>query len=121
MDRFAQFAFSVVLRDAIFVGLAVMPVMVGFSYSPPLAIAIGAHVALAYSLFLLYRITVLTDERVKTTEAWRELTPRERPMGDTALAIAHDTLEDVMLRFSKTSAGIACVLFAISLSLRLTF
>jgi hypothetical protein len=121
MDRFAQFAFSVVLRDAIFVGLTAMPVMVGFSYNPPLAIAIGAHVALAYSLFLLYRVTILTDERVKKTEAWRELSPRERPMGEVALAIAHDTLEDVLLRFSKGAAGVACMLFIISLSLRLSF
>jgi hypothetical protein len=117
MDRFAQYAFSVVLRDAIFVSLTVVPAMVGFSFNPPLAIAIGAHVALAFSLFLLFRVTILTDERVKRTEAWRDLTPRERPQGDVALAMAHDELEYVLLRFSKSAAGVACVLFVLSLSL----
>jgi len=33
------------------------------------------------------------------------------------LAIAHDRLEDVLLRFSKSSAGAACTLFILSLGI----
>lgn len=90
MDRFAQFAFSTALRDASFVALAAVTLMVGFSFNPPLALVVGAHAALIFSLLLLYRVTVLTDERVKRTEPWRVLEPHERPRGDFALAIAHD-------------------------------
>jgi hypothetical protein len=115
MDRFAQFAFSTALRDASFVALAAVTLMVGFSFNPPLALVIGAHIALIFSLLLLYRVTILTDERVKRTEAWRELEPDERPRGDFALAVAHDRLEEVLLRFSKTAAGVACTLFTLSL------
>jgi hypothetical protein len=115
MDRFAQYAFSATARDAIFVGLTAMPAMVGFSFDPPLALAIGAHVALGFCLFLLYRITILTDERMPQTEPWRGLSPHERPRGDVALTIAHDRMEDVLLRFAKSSAGVACTLFALSL------
>ena len=79
--------------------------MVGFSFNPPLALVIGAHIALGFSLFLLYRVTVLTDERMKRTEPWRELEPHERPRGDVALANARDGLEEVLLRFSKSAAG----------------
>ena len=53
MDRLAQFAFSLTLRDASFVALAAVTLMVGFSFDPPLALVIGAHVALMFSLFLL--------------------------------------------------------------------
>ena len=98
---FAQFAFSLTLRDASFVALAAITLMVGFSFDPPLALVIGAHVALMFSLFLLYRVTVLTDERMKRTELWRVLEPHERPRGDFALVLAHDRLEEVLLRFSK--------------------
>jgi hypothetical protein len=120
MDRFAQFAFSTALRDASFVALAAVTLMVGFSFNPPLALVIGAHIALIFSLLLLYRVTLLTDERVKRTEAWRVLEPNERPHGDFALAIAHDRLEDVLLRFSKTSAGVACTLLTLSLGASLS-
>ncbi|HKY87422.1 MAG TPA: hypothetical protein VJL90_11735 [Pseudorhodoplanes sp.] len=119
MDRFAQFAFSLTLRDASFVALAAFTLMVGFSFDPPLALAIGAHVALMFSLFLLYRVTVLTDERMKRTELWRVLEPHERPRGDFALVLAHDRLEEVLLRFSKTAAGVACTLFSLSIAMSL--
>lgn len=76
--------------------------------------------ALIFSLLLLYRVTVLTDERVKRTEPWRVLEPHERPRGDFALAIAHDRLEEVLLRFSKTAAGVACTLFTLSLGASLS-
>jgi hypothetical protein len=117
MDRLAQFAFSLTLRDASFVALAAFTLMVGFSFDPPLALVIGAHVALIFSLFLLYRVTVLTDERMKRTELWRVLEPHERPRGDFALVLAHDRLEEVLLRFSKTAAGVACTLFSLSIGM----
>jgi hypothetical protein len=117
MDRFAQFAFSLTLRDASFVALAAFTLMVAFSFDPPLALVIGAHVALIFSLFLLYRVTVLTDERMKRTELWRVLEPDERPRGDFALVLAHDRLEEVLLRFSKTAAGVACTLFSLSIAM----
>ena len=119
MDRLAQFAFSLTLRDASFVTLAAITLMVGFSFDPPLALVIGAHVALMFSLFLLYRVTVLTDERMKRTELWRVLEPHERPRGDFALVLAHDRLEEVLLRFSKTAAGVACTLFSLSIGMSL--
>ena len=115
MDRFAQFAFSLTLRDASFVALAATTLMVGFSFDPPLALVIGAHVALIFSLILLYRVTRLTDERMKRTEPWRVLEPHERPRGDFALVLAHDRLEEVLLRFSKSAAGVACGLFSASI------
>ena len=120
MDRFAQFSLGVAFRDTSFVALAAITLMVGFSFNPPLALAIGAHIALIFSLFLLYRVTVLTDEHIKRTEPWRELEPHERPRGNHALAIARDRLEEVLLRFSKSSAGIASTLFILSLGVSLS-
>ena len=64
-----------------------------------------------FCLFLLYRVTVLTDERMKRTEALAGAEPHERPRGDFALVLAHDRLEEVLLRFSKTAAGVAGTCF----------
>ncbi len=94
MDRFAQFAYSTILRDASFVALAAATLMVGFSFNPPLALVIGAHIALIFSLILLYRVTILTEAHVRRSEAWRGLEPHERPRGDFALAIARERLEE---------------------------
>lgn len=120
MDRFAQFAFSVTLRDASFVALAAITLMVGFSFDPPLALVIGAHIALGFSLFLLYRVAVLTEERVKRTESWRGLEPHERPRGDFALARAREGLQEVLLRFSKSAAGLASTLFVLAIGTSLS-
>lgn len=120
MDRFAQYAFSVTARDASFVALAATTLMVGFSFNPPLALVIGAHIALLFSLVLLYRVTVLTDERIKRTEPWRGLEPEERPRGDFALPRARVLLEETLLRFSKSAAGIACTLFVLAIGTSLS-
>ncbi|KAB2883167.1 MAG: hypothetical protein F9K38_06440 [Pseudorhodoplanes sp.] len=88
MDRFARYARSTISRDAGFVALAAVTLMVGFSFDPPLALQIGAQIALMFCLFLLCRICVLTTERLVRSEIWRGLEPGERPCGDHALARA---------------------------------
>jgi hypothetical protein len=117
MDRFVRYSFEVLLRDASFVAVGAITLMIGFSFDPPLALALGAHIALGFSLFLLYRVTILTEERLPRTEPWRGLSPQDRPRGDYAIARARDGMEDILLRFSKGSAGTACTLFVLSLAL----
>jgi hypothetical protein len=99
------------------VGLAALTLMVGFSFDPPLALVIGAHIALIFSLLLLYRVTRLSEERMTRTETWRVLEPHERPQGNWALRAARDRLEEVLLQFSNRSAGVACTLFVLSLGI----
>ena len=88
MIPFRQFAFYTVARDAAFVALAAATMMVGASFEPPLAFKIGATVALIFSIGLLIRAYLLTEERFLRSEAWRALRPEERPAGEDERRLA---------------------------------
>ena len=111
MIPFRRFAFFTVARDASFVTLAAAMLMVAFSFEPPLAFKIGATVALIFSIGLLIRSYLLTEERFQRSEAWRALRPDERPIGDHGQHLARAQLEELLLRFAKAASGIAGILY----------
>jgi hypothetical protein len=115
MDPFGRFAFFTTARDASFVAVAGLTLMVAFSFDPALAFYIGAHVALIFSLVLIFRVMRLTEEHVTHTEPWRVLTPAERPAGEEGRRRARERLEEVLLRFAKGASAIASALFGTSL------
>ena len=120
MDHFRRFAFFTVARDSSFVAVAAATLMVGFSFAPALALAIGANIALLFVVGLLLRVACLTDERIVSTEAWRILKPHELPAGEDGRRLARDDLQEVLLRFAKAAAGIAIALYTSSLMVSLT-
>jgi hypothetical protein len=112
-----SFAFYTLARDASFVAVAATTMMVAASFEPALAFKIGATVSLIFSLVLLARSYFLTDERFRRSEAWRSLLPDERPPGEGGRQFARAQFEELMLRFAKTSAGIAGILYGSALML----
>ena len=119
MDAFHRFACFTVARDASFVALAAATLMLGFSFAPALALAIGANIALVYAIGILLRVACLTDERIVSTEVWRILRPDERPAGNAGRRLARDDLQEVLLRFAQAAAGVAIALYGSSLLLSL--
>ncbi len=117
MIPFRRFAFFTIARDASFVTLAAALLMVAFSFEPPLAFKIGATVALIFSIGLLIRSYLLTEERFLKSEAWRALRPDERPIGDHEQHMARAQLEELLLRFAKAASGIAGILYVSALVL----
>lgn len=115
-----RYAFFTLARDAGFFALAAIVLMIGFSFEPPLAFEIGATMALVFSLFLLARCYLLTRERFLRSEVWRGLLPDERPAGDHGIRIARDYMEELLLRFAKSSSAIAGWLYGSALILSLT-
>jgi hypothetical protein len=115
---FTRFAFFTVARDASFVTLAAATMMLASSFEPVLAFKIGATVALIFSIGLLIRSYLLTEERFLRSEAWRALLPEERPIGDHAQRLARAQLE--LLRFAKGASGIAGLLYCSALVLAAT-
>lgn len=115
MDTFARFAFFTIARDASFSALAGGILMVAYSFNPPLALVIGASVAMFFAAVMLIRALFLTEERVVTTEPWQVMEPDERPVGDAGRAFACDRLETMLLGAAKNAAGIASVLFGLGL------
>jgi hypothetical protein len=108
---FRRLAVFTLARDASFVALAAATLMVAFSFAPALAFAIGASIALIFSLALLARAARLTEQRISRTEVWRGLQPDERPGRRSAC----DDLQDLLLRFAKSAAGLAIALYFSSL------
>jgi hypothetical protein len=117
MIPFRRFAFFTVARDASFVALAALMLMVAFSFEPPLAFEVGATVALVFSIGLLIRSYLLTEETFLRSEAWYALRPDERPIGDHEQHLARAQLEELLLRFAKAASGVAGLLYISALLL----
>jgi hypothetical protein len=117
MDTFARFAFFTIARDASCGALAAGILMVAYSFDPPLALVIGATIAMFFTTVMLVRALVLTEHRVLSTEPWLVMEPEERPVGDAGLAYAKDRLQTMLLGAAKTSSGIASVMFGLGLLL----
>jgi hypothetical protein len=119
MTPFSRFAFFTMARDAGFVALATLTLMVAFSYTPALACKIGATMALIFAVALLLRARYLTEERLMRGEVWRALEPQERPAGKDGRGWARAHFEMLMLRVAKGAAGAAGLLYGCALVLAL--
>lgn len=120
MGAFRRLAFAVIARDAAFVAVAGVTLMVAFSFAPALALNIGANVSLLFAIAMLLRAACLSDERIHRTEIWRDLLPRERPFGNTGRRAARDEMQELLLRFAKAAAGTASILYLLSFYLSLS-
>jgi hypothetical protein len=117
MVPFRRFAFFTVARDTGFVALAALMLMLAYSFEPPLAFKVGATVALIFSLLLLARCYLLTEERFQRSEAWRALHADERPAGEQGLRMARAQFDELLLRFAKGASGVAGLLYISALLL----
>jgi len=116
MFPFTRYAVFTLARDASFAALAGVTMMVAASgYEAAIALKLGASVALAFCLLMLWRSSSLTDERFRRSEAWRSLRPDERPIGDHGREVARRQMEELMLHFAKGAAGVSGILFTSAL------
>ena len=116
MNPFTRFAFFTVARDAGFVTLAAMVLMLAFSFEPALAFEVGATIALVFSVGLLVRVYFLTEERLERSEVWRALSEEERPPGDDGRHWAKSHLEMLLLQFAKDASAFAGLLYCAALA-----
>jgi hypothetical protein len=110
-DRFAQCAFSWIACDAAFVVIAAATLMFAFSFNPALALKIGAGIALAFSLRLIYRLSQLYKKGICHSEIWQLMEPNELPHEAPAIRRAQERLETMLLRFAKGATGVSIALF----------
>ncbi len=115
MDTFARFAFFTIARDASVSAFAAGILMIAYSFNPPLALVIGASVAMFFAAVMLVRALLLTEDKVVATEPWLVMEPEERPVGDDGRAYACDRLETMLFSAAKNAAGIASVMFGVGL------
>lgn len=115
MDAFRRAAFEAICRDAAFVTLATLLLMIGFSFHLPLALLIGGNVAILFALAALFRATRLTGERIAHSEPWLSLERRQCPTGEEGRWQAVLVLRDVCFRAAKAASVVAIALMTLSL------
>jgi Na+/melibiose symporter-like transporter len=101
MNPFTRVAVFTVARDAAFVTLAAMLLMLAYSFQPALSFEIGATIALVFSIAMLVRAYFLTEERLERSEVWRTLPEEERPPGEDGRCWAKGYLEELLLHVAK--------------------
>ena len=113
MDRFSDTAFGLLVWRAFLTTL----VTILLTTAGDLAVALlaGANVALLFSLGLIAWSQSLTDERVVSTEAWRLLSPAQRPAGIGGRRLACRHLRDEALLFAEAASAVAAALSAAAL------
>ena len=117
MDTFARFAFFTIARDAGVSAFAAGILMLAYSFNPPLALVLGASVAMFFAEVMLVRALFMSEDRVVSTEPWQVMEPEQRPVGDNVRAVACERLETMLLSAAKTASGIASVMFGLGLSM----
>lgn len=115
MDQFDRCAFATTACDTSYVVVAAVPLMIGFSFDPTVALRIGGFLAFLFCLILLYRLYRLERRGLCCTQVWKILEPHERPVGAQDIRLAHAYLERLLMRFAKGAAGVACLLLGTSL------
>jgi hypothetical protein len=115
MNPFRQLAAQTVARDASFVALAGVVLMLALSFEPSTAFKSGGTVALFFAVGQVVRASRLTDDGMRHVEAWRFLDPNERPVGESGRRWARDNLEEVLLRAAKAASAIAIACYCIAL------
>jgi hypothetical protein len=115
METFARLAYVTIARDAGCSALAAGILMVAYSFDPPLALVIGASVAMFFTAVMLVRAFVLTEDKVVATEPWLVMEPEQRPVGDAGRAYASDRLQTLLLSAAKTGAALASIMFGLGL------
>jgi hypothetical protein len=115
MDTFSRFAFFTIARDAGVSTFAAGILMLAYSFNPPLALVLGASVAMFFAGVMLVRAFFMTEDRVVTTEPWQVMEPEQRPIGDAGRASACEQFETLLLGAAKNAAGIASLMFGLGL------
>jgi hypothetical protein len=110
MYKFNEKAFYLLVWRAVLATLVGAVFIVTQTAELEAALLVGANIALLFSIGLIAWTSQLDEEQIVRTEAWRTLTPEERPAGKSGRFCALNSLEEIAFRFAKASAAIAAAL-----------
>ncbi len=104
-------------RAVLFGSLAIVMLMVAFSFHPVLAFKCGAITTLLMSGILTAKALHAHAVPPRRTEAWLFLDERARPSCDRTNRMFSTTLREVYAQFARVTLFVACGFFAVSLLL----
>ena len=106
-------------RAVLFGSLAIILLMVAFSFDPVLAFKCGAITTLLMSAILTFKALQAHAVPPRRTEAWIYLDERWRPSCERSNRMFSSVLREVYALFARTTLIAACGFFASSLLLDL--
>lgn len=117
MHPFVEKVFYLLVWRAILAGLMAFALIAWRNFEFAGAFLIGANTALLFSIGLLAWKSHLNEERIIRIEAWRTLSPRQRPAGQAGRRWAFNHLEELTLRFAQASSAVAIALAGTALAM----
>jgi hypothetical protein len=114
MDDIRTTAFALTIFHAILATLSATILIVLHDFAAEISFLIAANFALLFSLILIARARLLTDERMIRGSLWRTVPAKCRPAGEAGVRMARSVLEETWLRFAKGAAAVAIVLCALA-------
>lgn len=96
-----------------FAGLAVLCVVLSFSFDPVLATKAGAIMSLGIAVFLVWCSWRAPTKPYKKTEVWLILQKDDRPSEAYAQRLIGQALHECYIKFARTAAAVTA-LFATS-------
>ena len=117
MDHLRRTAFVSVGRACGFAGLAIVCVMVGFSYDLVAAARAGGILTLLVTVVLIMKAREAVWRDYRRTELWLMLEKDERPPPAIAQAVTSTVLQDAYFWFARHTAGISVALWLMAVFL----
>ena len=75
----------------------------------------SGSVAMLFTIVMLVRAVILTDEKLVRSEPWTIMQPEERPQGDFGVTWARENMEHMLFRAAKNGAAVASGLLGLGL------
>lgn len=121
MNVIENAAFISVGRACGFGGFAILLLMAGLSFDPPMATRTGGMLCLG-TAFILSVYAVWAPRRpYKRTELWMLLAKDYRPPAEIAQRVVGEVLRVTYISFAKQAVGLAAILLVMSGMLDLIF
>ncbi len=117
MEPVRKVAFVCVGRAVGFGALAIAMMMLAFAFDPVLAFRCGAICTLLMAGILTQKAIMALRQPPRRTEVWLFLDERSRPSSEGANRAFAATLSDVYGQFARIALNVACLFFAMSVTL----
>ncbi|WP_181702083.1 hypothetical protein [Chthonobacter albigriseus] len=114
MNPIRQMAFESVARGTGFAGLAIVCILVGLCWNPPLAAKTGGILCLMTTLTLAAKGYTAASRDHRLTEAWLLLAEGERPPAAVAQRITASALQEAYYSFAVKGAAISIAMFGLA-------
>jgi hypothetical protein len=117
MNAVRRSAFESVGRATGFASLAIVCVLIGLCWDPPLAARTGGVLCLLITVTLVLRGVTAPTRDYRRTESWLLLSDDERPPRAVAQRVVAAALQEAYFTFAEKAAGVTIALFSAAIVL----